>query len=342
MRLLDYLKSRKFLNILGTIVVIFITFLTTWGFIEVLFWFLPFDINSSYRLLFAVILTAFMYYYRKPLIKFYYKADSIVKYLIAFVLVLLFFVPVLYIIASSFKDINELFSSTPSFFPKNFTIDIYIDALERGDFLRYIWNSFFVAVLSTILAVIINTMSGYALAKFKFKGATIIMMIILSTIMLPLEVIMVPIFGVLRFFGLYNTLAALIIPAAATPTGIFLMRQYLLTIPDEIIQSARIDGAGEWRIFVSIILPNAKPAIATLAIFSFMWRWNDYVWPLIAISSPDKFTLQRAFALFQGEFGTDYSSILAMSAISMIPMLIIFLIFQRSFVQGTVNSGMKG
>lgn len=266
----------------------------------------------------------------------------LVNYIIAFLLVLLFLVPVIYILLSSFKPLNELFSSTPNFFPRLWTFDSYIEALDRGNFLLYIFNSLFVATTSTILAVIINTMSGYALAKYRFKGDTIIMLLILSTIMLPLEVIMVPIFSVLRFFGMYNKLIALIVPAAATPTGIFLMRQYLLTIPDEIIQSARIDGAGEFRIFFSIILPNAKPAIATLAIFSFMWRWNDYIWPLIAISSPEKYTLQLAIANFTGEFGSDYSSILAMSAISMIPMLIIFLIFQRQFVQGTVNSGMKG
>ncbi len=261
---------------------------------------------------------------------------------IAFLVVLVFLVPVVYIIASSFKNSTELFTSDPTFFPKFWTIENYVEALKRGNFFLFIWNSLFVSVLSTFLAVIINTMSGYALAKFRFKGATVIMMIILSTIMLPLEVIMVPIFSVLRFFGMYNTFTALIVPAAATPTGIFLMRQYLITIPDELMESARIDGASEWKIFTRIILPNVKPAIATLAIFSFMWRWNDYIWPLIAISDPDKYTLQLAIANFTGEYGSDYSSIIAMSAISMIPMLIIFLIFQRQFVQGTVQSGMKG
>ena len=185
-------------------------------------------------------------------------------------------------------------------------------------------------------------MSGYALAKFRFKGDTIIMIIILSTIMLPLEIIMVPIFTVLRTFDMIDTRWALIIPAAATPTGIFLMRQYLLTIPDEVIQSARIDGASEWRIFRSIIIPNAKPAIATLAIFSFMWRWNDYIWPRIAINSQSKYTLQLAIANFSGQYGNDYGSIIAVSAFSMIPMLIVFLIFQKQFVQGTASSGMKG
>lgn len=270
------------------------------------------------------------------------KKATLTQYTIAGVLVLVFLVPVIYIILSSFKPMNELFSTNPTFFPSQWTTDNYVTALARGDFSRYIFNSLIVAVSSTILAVVINSMSGYALAKFRFKGDSVIMLIILSTIMLPLEIIMVPIFSVLKFFGLYNTLWALIIPPAATPTGIFLMRQYLLTIPDEIIQSARIDGASEWKIFYSIILPNAKPAIATLAIFSFMWRWNDYVWPLIAINSPRKYTLQLAIANFTGEFNTDYNSILAVSAISMIPMLIIFVIFQRQFVQGTVQTGMKG
>lgn len=270
------------------------------------------------------------------------KKNHFTNYIFATLLVIIFLVPVVYIIASSFKSIGELYTTEPTFFPRVWTFDNYTQAWDKGDFPRYIFNTFLVAVSSTIIAVIINSMSGYALAKFRFKGDTVIMMIILSTIMLPLEIFIFPIFKVLKTFGLYNSLWALIIPPAATPTGIFLMRQYLLTIPDEIIQSARIDGASEWKIFTSIILPNAKPAIATLAIFSFMWRWNDYIWPLIAINDPKKWTLQLAIANFSGEFNTDYNSILAMSAISMIPMLIIFLIFQRQFVQGTVESGMKG
>jgi alpha-1,4-digalacturonate transport system permease protein len=270
------------------------------------------------------------------------KKASLLTYVISIVVALIFILPVIYIIFSAFKPSSELFSANPTFIPKNWTLDNFLIALSKGNFSLYIFNTFLVAISSTIIAVIINTMAGYALSKFRFKGENVIMLLILSTIMLPLEVIMVPIFSVLRFFGLYNSLLALIIPPAATPTGIFLMRQYLLTIPDEVIQAARIDGASEWRIFWNIILPNAKPAIATLAIFSFMWRWNDYVWPLIAINSPKKYTLQLAIANFSGEFGIDYNSVIAMSALAMIPMLIVFLIFQRQFVQGTVDSGMKG
>jgi len=263
-------------------------------------------------------------------------------YLVATLFLIIFLWPVLYIIFNSFKSNTELFSGKATFLPVAWTFQSYIDTLSNGNYVRYILNSAFVAITSTVIMVIINTMSGYALAKFKFKGMHVILIIILSTIMLPLEVIMVPIFDMLKFTGLYNSLWALIIPPAATPTGIFIMRQFLVTIPDELMQSARIDGASEWRIFSQIIIPNAKPAIATLGIFSFMWRWNDYVWPLIAISDPDKYTLQLAISNFSGEYAVDWNAMLAMASISMIPMLIIFLVFQRQFVQGTATSGMKG
>ncbi len=272
------------------------------------------------------------------------KRTSIPLMLFATFWALFFLLPVLYVVFSAFKPRSELFKHIPTFFPETWTLDNFVRLIENPFFMTYqwIWNSFVVAVASTILAVVINTMSGYALAKFKFRGATVILIIILSTIMLPLEVIMVPISRIIRMFGLYNTLWALIIPPAATPAGIFLMRQFLLTIPDDLIESARIDGASEWRIFTSIIVPNAKPAIATIAIFSFMWRWNDYVWPLIAIRSPNRYTLQLGISTLSGEYTTDWSALLAISTISMIPMLIVFLIFQRQFVQSAAETGMKG
>ena len=266
----------------------------------------------------------------------------ILTYVIAGLLVVFFLWPVLYVVFSSFKTTSELRMHIPTFFPKDWTLRNFINVTQLGSFQNYILNSLIVAVTSTMLAILINTMAGYALAKFRFKGDTVILIIILSTIMLPLEVIMIPISRIIRIFGLYNTLWALIIPPAATPAGIFLMRQFLLTIPDDLIESARIDGASEWRIFYSIIVPNAKPAIATIAIFSFMWRWNDYVWPLIAIRSPRLYTLQLGISTLGGQYTTDWSSLLAMTTISMVPMLIVFLIFQRHFVQGTAETGMKG
>lgn len=275
------------------------------------------------------------------------RKPGIIVYIIATVIAFVFLWPVLYTIFSSFKPMSELRLAVPTFLPQEWTFEHFFDIWDRGSWrrgnlARYIYNTFYVAVLSTMLAVLINTMSGYALAKFRFKGDTVILLIILATIMLPLEVIMVPISRVIRFFRIYNTHWALIIPPAATPAGIFLMRQFLLKIPDDLIECARIDGASEWRIFLTIIVPNAKPAIATIAIFSFMWRWNDYIWPLIAISDSNLYTLQLHISTFGGEYRTNWANMLATSTISMIPMLIVFLIFQRQFVQGTVETGMKG
>ncbi len=272
------------------------------------------------------------------------KRASFLTHIFAIFWVLFFLLPVLYVVFSAFKSRSELFQHIPTFFPRDWTLDNFKRLIDNPYFMTYEWirNSFIVAIASTVVAVVINTMSGYALAKFRFKGDTIILIVILSTIMLPLEVIMVPIARIIRTLGLYNTLWALIIPPAATPAGIFLMRQFLLTIPDDLIESARIDGASEWRIFRSIIVPNAKPAIATIAIFSFMWRWNDYVWPLIAIRSPSRYTLQLGISTLSGEYTTDWAALLAISTISMIPMLVVFLIFQRNFVQGVAETGMKG
>lgn len=187
----------------------------------------------------------------------------------------------------------------------------------------------------------INSMAGFALAKYKFKGDTILLVGFISTLMIPLEVIMIPIFKVLSFLGMFNTSLALIIPPAATPTGVFLIRQYLLSVPDELLEAARMDGATEWRIYSQIILPLCKPILAVLAIFSFMWRWDDFLWPLIGISDPSLYTIQLALSNFIGEFNVDWGSLLAMSVITMIPVLVVFIIFQRQFVSGMVTSGMK-
>lgn len=168
-----------------------------------------------------------------------------------------------------------------------------------------------------------------------------IFMFFIATLMIPLEVIMIPIFRVINVLGLYNTFAGVIIPPAATPTGVFIARQFFLTVPNELMESARIDGASESRIFTRIMLPLSKPIISVLAIFSFMWRWNDFMWPLLVLRDNQKFTLQLALQNFNGQYSVDWSSLLSMSVISMIPVLIIFLIFQRQFVEGMVTTGLK-
>jgi alpha-1,4-digalacturonate transport system permease protein len=264
-----------------------------------------------------------------------------VLYVLLIVLAAIWLFPVLWIVLSSFKTNNDLYSFPPRFWPQPFTFEHFTAAFEKGNFGRYFINSTIVTITSTILLLLINSMAGFALAKYKFIGANLLLVGFISTLMIPLEVIMIPIFKVLSFLGLFNTLLALIIPPAATPTGVFLLRQYLLTVPDELLEAARMDGASEWRIYSQIILPICKPILAVLAIFSFMWRWDDFLWPLIAISDPQLYTIQLALSNFIGEFNVDWGSLLAMSVITMIPVLVVFLIFQRQFVSGMVTSGMK-
>ncbi|MDF2670589.1 MAG: sugar transporter permease [Paenibacillus sp.] len=263
-------------------------------------------------------------------------------YAILVLLSLLWIFPVLWTVLSAFKTKTELYSAPPVFWPSEFTLEHFVSAFAKGNFGTYFINSTIVTVTSTLLLLLVNAMAGFALAKYRFKGDTILLVGFISTLMIPLEVIMIPIFKVISALGLYNSLLGLIIPPAATPTGVFLMRQYLLTVPDELLEAARIDGAGEWRIFWRIIVPIAKPILSVLAIFSFMWRWDDFLWPLIVISDPSKYTIQLAISNFIGEYNVDWGSLLAMSTITMVPVLVVFLIFQRQFVQGMVTSGLKG
>lgn len=260
--------------------------------------------------------------------------------LIAFSIVYLF--PVLWVVISSFKDKNELYQWPPTVFPSNFTFENFRIAFSAGNFGLYFWNSLVVTFTSTLLLLLINSMAGFALAKYRFRGGTLLLILFISTLMIPIEVIMIPIFKVISKLGLYNSLWGIIIPPAATPTGVFLMRQFLLTVPNDLLEAARIDGAGEWKIYWRIILPLAKPILAVLAIFSFMWRWDDFLWPLIVLSDPAKYTVQLAISNFIGQYDVDWGSLLAMTVVTMIPVLVVFLAFQKYFVQGMVTSGMKG
>lgn len=265
----------------------------------------------------------------------------VLVYILLIALALIWIFPVLWVVLSAFKNNNDLYAYPPKLLPDPFTLEHFVAAFEKGNFGLYFMNSAIVAVSSTLLLLLINSMAGFALAKYRFKGDNFLLIGFISTLMIPLEVIMIPIFKVISTLGLYNSLLAIIIPPAATPTGVFLTRQYLLSVPNELLEAARMDGASEWRIYSRIILPMCQPILAVLAIFSFMWRWDDYLWPLIGISDPAKYTIQLALSNFIGEFNVDWGSLLAMSVITMIPVLVVFLLFQRHFVSGMVTSGMK-
>jgi alpha-1,4-digalacturonate transport system permease protein len=222
-----------------------------------------------------------------------------------------------------------------------FEWDNYVGAVEKFPFLTYLRNSVIVTVVATLITLLINSMAAYALSKYEFRGRDAIFLIIISTLMVPVSVILIPAFLVIAKVGWTNNLWGLIVPGAATPTGVFLLRQYMLTIPDDLIQSARIDGASEWRIYSQIILPLAGPALAVLAIFSVMWRWNDFLWPLIVVSKSELFTLQVGLNAFQGELNQQWNYILAMTVLTLLPISVVFAFLERYITTGIATTGMK-
>jgi alpha-1,4-digalacturonate transport system permease protein len=213
---------------------------------------------------------------------------------------------------------------------ENFTFDIYL------------FNSVFVTVVATAITLIINAMAAFALAKYRFIGRLTFTILIVATLLIPSSIILVSLFFVVWSFGIFGSLWGVIIPAAATPTGVFLLRQYMLTIPDELLEAARMDAASEWRIFWRIVLPLSLPALSVLAILSVIWRWNDFLWPLIVlISDPTKHTIQLGLTQFAGEFDTNFHYILAMTVVSLIPITLVFVWLQRFITTGIATTGLK-
>jgi alpha-1,4-digalacturonate transport system permease protein len=222
-----------------------------------------------------------------------------------------------------------------------FGVENYVEGVQSFNFWTYLRNSVVVTSGATLLTLLINSMAAFALSKYQFRGRNTIFLITISTLMIPLSVILIPIFLVITEVGWVNNLMGVIIPGAATPTGVFLLRQYMLTIPDELLDSARIDGASEWRIYLQIILPLARPALAVLTIFSVMWRWNDFLWPLIVLSRNELFTLQVGLNAFQGELQTQWNLILAMTVLTLLPITLVFAFLQKHITTGIATTGMK-
>ncbi len=222
-----------------------------------------------------------------------------------------------------------------------FSLDNYTRGVESFNFWRYLANSVIVTASATILTLFVNSMAAFALSKYRFRGRGFIFMLIISTLMVPLSVILVPAFLLITALGWNNQLIGIIIPTIGTPTGVFLLRQYMLTIPDELLDSARIDGASEWRIYWQVILPLAAPALAVLAIFSTIWRWNDFLWPKIVMTENEMFTLQVGLETFQGDLMIQWDLILAMTVLTALPITFVFGFLQKYITTGIATTGMK-
>jgi alpha-1,4-digalacturonate transport system permease protein len=260
----------------------------------------------------------------------------------AIIVCVIFLVPVLWAIFSAFQPPSNLFTFPPNLDPRGFSLENFRAVFATGNVPRYAVNSFIVATTSSMITVLASAMAGFALAKYRFLGRQFSLVLILSVLLIPLQVLMVPEFLVLKALGWINHLIGIIIPPAATATGTFMMRQYMVGLPDELLEAARMDGASDWKIFWRVIMPLSAPALGAVGILSFTWRWNDYLWPLIVINNQQNFTLQLSLANLIGANTVEWGALLAYATLVMVPVLFVFLCFQRYFLKGSLAGGVKG
>jgi multiple sugar transport system permease protein len=255
---------------------------------------------------------------------------------------LLMAAPLLMMVMTSFKTPAEALRFPPTLLPARPTLDAYHTVLTEAPFFTWFRNSVIVAVSVTALILFTSSLAGYIFAKFSFPGKDVLFVLLLATLMVPFPVILVPIYLIVNKLGLLNSLLALIVPSMVSAFGIFLMRQFVAAIPNDLIDAARLDGASEWTIYWQLIRPQLGPAIATLGIFTFMGSWNDYLWPLVAINDQDKMTLPLALSFFNTAHTTRYDLVMAASVLVILPIIVVLLFFQRHFINAMVLSGVKG
>jgi len=289
-----------------------------------------------------------------------------VSYAILVPAALLFVAPFAWLVSASFQHIGDIFSWPPQWIPQDPTLDGYKGFFGIGEAgeqaqgsegaWRWFVNSAFVATSVTVLQLFFNALAAYTFAKRRFPGRNVIFLLFLATMMVPPQVTLIPNYLVLKhvpFFGGNDALGAgghgwldsywgLILPGAVSAFGIFLLRQYMMSIPDELLDAARVDGAGEFRVFWKVVIPLCGPALAATAIFTFTYAWEDFLWPLIVVSSSDKYTAPLGLALFVVKNRTSWNLLMAGSVVATLPMIVTFLVFQRRFIQGISMSGLKG
>ncbi|HKE49321.1 MAG TPA: carbohydrate ABC transporter permease [Rhodanobacteraceae bacterium] len=250
--------------------------------------------------------------------------------------------PLLWMASVSFMHPGEASTLPPPLLPKSATLANYRELFERAGMGRYLVNSLLVATAITLFSLVLNLAAGYAFAKLHFAGRDRLFRTLLTALVIPAQVAMIPLFLVMKWLGLVNNYGGVVVPAMATVFGIFLVRQYARTIPDELLEAARIDGAGEWRIFATIVLPLLKPIVVTLAIFTFLASWNDFMWPLIVLSDQVWQTAPVALAGLAREHVQDNELMMAGSVVTVLPVLALFLALQRYYLEGLLLGSVKG
>jgi len=272
------------------------------------------------------------------------KGKVDVPYIILFFFIsvgaIIMFIPYLWMVLSSLKSNLEIISPSSGLFPKSISFDGYKTVIQEAPFMRWLLNSTITSAAIT-LVTLFTAIGGYVFAKYRFRGQKIYFVLLLATMMVPFQVVMIPSYLIIAKMGLINNLLAIIIPNLVSGFGIFLAKQFIESIPNDLIEAARIDGAGEFRTFWSMILPQLTPALSALGIFTFMAAWNDYLWPLIVLNDTNKMTVPLALVFFNGQHSVNYNVVMSAGVLIMIPVVIVFLIFQRQFIKGMALTGMK-
>lgn len=251
-------------------------------------------------------------------------------------------IPLLWMISASLMPQGEATAFPPRLIPSRVTFEHYGDLFTRLSLGRAFLNSMFVAIVGTFTSLLFNSMAGYAFAKLRFRGRDRIFGLLVAALAIPAQVAMLPLFLMLKSMGLVNTYLGVLIPYMAGIYGLFLVRQFMLSIPDDLLAAARIDGASELRIYWNIVLPVARPVLATLAIFTFMSAWNDFMWPLIILTDDDRYTMPVAVANLVGEHAMDLELMMASAVLTVIPVLTLFFVLQKQYIAGMMAGSVKG
>jgi multiple sugar transport system permease protein len=275
--------------------------------------------------------------YRKPI-----NWRHLVLYGVLTLGAILMLLPFAYMISTSFKSLGEVFRTPIQWIPSELRWDNYETPLREHPIGRYFRNSFIVGFSVTLLNLLTCSLAGYSFAKFKYLGRDLLFGIVLATMMVPLASMIIPLFILVKNLGWVDSYLGLIIPAGTSAFGIFLMRQHMLAIPDDLLDAARLDGSSEPRIFFGIVLPMSRAALSSLAIFIFMWNWDSFFWPLLVTTDESYRTLPLGIALFESSYGTNYPQLMAVAFLAMLPVLIVFLVLQRNFIEALTMSGIKG
>lgn len=255
---------------------------------------------------------------------------------------LIFLFPFYWILVTSVKPTTEINIYPPTLWPSSFLPGNYAAVMRRYPLLLWLRNTAIVAFTATLITVMINLLAGYAFAKYTFRGKTFFFLLVLSTLMIPTQVIMVPSFIIISRLQLNNTFTGLIVPMCAEAFGLFMSKQFIEEIPDSLLEAGRIDGCSELGLFTRIVVPNVKPLISVLVIYTIRWRWNDFQWPLIVVSQERMYTLQMGLKHISGFTAVNWNDVMCASMLTLLPVVAVFLVFQKQFVEGSVSAGIKG